>query len=529
MRFFNTAGPVNSEDHYLLPPLGRFDLEEIESLIDQKKYFILHAPRQVGKTSYLLALMAHLNQQGKVRCVYMNVEGAQAARENVAGASQAILSELALRTRIHLQDTFLRDHYREIIEQNSEFSLLSSALSLFSEQSPLPVVLFIDEIDTLIGDTLIAILRQLRSGYDRRPSSFPQSIILCGVRDIRDYRIHSSREKAVITGGSAFNIKAKSLRMGDFTEAEVKMLYDQHTVETGQIFHEDVIPTVWQLTRGQPWLVNALAYEVCFDMKAGRDRTQPITQQMIMETKENLILRRETHLDQLAHQLELERVQRVISPMLQGLKMNEAVSNDDLQYVIDLGLVSRIDKEPQISNAIYREVIPRELTFITQANLYAVVEDSWYIQPDGRLDVDGLLAGFQQFFRENSESWVKRYQYQEAGPQLLIQAYLQRVINGGGQIAREYGLGRGRTDLLIHWPVPNAEPQRVVIELKIRYGKLKKVIPIALEQTWEYMDRCGTDQGHLIIFDRATTRPWDEKIFKRVEHHNGQAITVWGM
>jgi len=283
------------------------------------------------------------------------------------------------------------------------------------------------------------------------------------------------------------------------------------------------------LTRGQPWLVNALAYEVCFDMKAGRDRTQPITQQMIMETKENLILRRETHLDQLAHQLELERVQRVISPMLQGLKMNEAVSNDDLQYVIDLGLVSRIDKEPQISNAIYREVIPRELTFITQANLYAVVEDSWYIQPDGRLDVDGLLAGFQQFFRENSESWVKRYQYQEAGPQLLIQAYLQRVINGGGQIAREYGLGRGRTDLLIHWPVPNAEPQRVVIELKIRYGKLKKVIPIALEQTWEYMDRCGTDQGHLIIFDRATTRPWDEKIFKRVEHHNGQAITVWGM
>ncbi len=76
MRFFNTAGPVNTKDHYCLPPLKRFALDKILSLIEQKKYFVLHAPRQTGKTSALLALMEHLNSQGTYRCVYINVEAA---------------------------------------------------------------------------------------------------------------------------------------------------------------------------------------------------------------------------------------------------------------------------------------------------------------------------------------------------------------------------------------------------------------------------------------------------------------------
>ncbi|ETR67739.1 MAG: hypothetical protein OMM_11273, partial [Candidatus Magnetoglobus multicellularis str. Araruama] len=80
MLFFNTAGPVNCDDHYCLPPLSRFDLEEILMLIAQKKYFVLHAPRQTGKTSCLLALMKYLNEQGNYECLYINVEAAQAFR-----------------------------------------------------------------------------------------------------------------------------------------------------------------------------------------------------------------------------------------------------------------------------------------------------------------------------------------------------------------------------------------------------------------------------------------------------------------
>ncbi len=105
-RFFNTAGPVKCEKHYCLPPLERFDLAELLSLVDQEKYFVLHAPRQTGKTSCLLALMKYLNQQGKFKSLYFNVEMAQSARENVEDGIRSIMGELAQRAEDHIQDTF---------------------------------------------------------------------------------------------------------------------------------------------------------------------------------------------------------------------------------------------------------------------------------------------------------------------------------------------------------------------------------------------------------------------------------------
>ena len=469
MRFFNTAGPVRCEEHYCLPPLGRLDLTEILSLIAQKKYFVLHAPRQTGKTSCLLALMDYLNATGSYRCLYFNVESAQAAREDVRQGMRAILSEMASSAEAFLKDDFLESCWDQVLEKSGEYGALNKLLSLWAEKSSFPLVILIDEIDSLIGDTLISVLRQLRTGYSKRPAMFPQSIVLCGVRDVRDYRIHSSTDKAIITGGSAFNIKAESLRLGNFSKDEVSALYKEHTEETGQEFALESLDLIWDLTQGQPWLVNALGYEVCFKIKEGRDRSKPITAEMIQQAKENIITRRDTHIDQLADKLQEDRVRRVIGPILEGLEEPEQIPTEDLSYVIDLGLVS-VDGQLRIANRIYQEVIPRELTYSTQVTISE--QPSWYIAPDGSLDMDKLLGSFQDFFREHSEHWVERFQYKEAGPQLLLQAFLQRIINGGGRIEREYGLGRMRTDLLIIWPykagVQNKSTvQKVVIELKV--------------------------------------------------------------
>jgi hypothetical protein len=154
----------------------------------------------------------------------------------------------------------------------------------------------------------------------------------------------------------------------------------------------------------------------------------------------------------------------------------------------------------------------------------------------GRLEVDELLTAFQQFFREHSEHWVERFDYKEAGPQLLLQAFLQRIVNpalsidegSGGRIEREYGLGRMRTDLLVVWPHP-AGVQRVVVELKLSYGSLERTLGEGLEQTSDYMDRCGAEDGHLVIFDRDADKPWAEKVFHRREAYRGNQIGVWGM
>jgi hypothetical protein len=527
MRFFNTAGPVRCGEHYCLPPLGRLDLTEILSLIAQKKYFVLHAPRQTGKTSCLLALMDHLNATGSYRCLYFNVESAQAAREDVRQGMRAILSEMASNAEAFLEDDFLESCWDQVLEKSGEYGALNKILSLWAKKSQLPLVIFIDEIDSLIGDTLISVLRQLRTGYSKRPDMFPQSIILCGVRDVRDYRIHSATDKAIITGGSAFNIKAESLRLGDFSRDEVLALYRQHTDETGQVFADEAMDLVWELTCGQPWLVNALGYEVCFKMKEGLDRSRPITARMIEDAREELVLKRVTHLDQLVDKLSEDRVRRVVEPILMGAGQVQNLHPDDVQYVADLGLI-KVAKNGAISiaNRIYQEVIPRELSWNIQTGI--IQQTAWYLVPDGLLDMDKLLCTFQQFFRENSEHWVERFDYKEAGPQLLLQAFLQRIINGGGRVEREYGLGRMRTDLLIIWPY-KAGIQKVVIELKVLHKSLDDTIAEGLKQTMEYMDRCNTDQGHLVIFDRSEGKKWEEKIFKRKEKYQNKSITVWGM
>ena len=320
MRFFNTAGPMMPDEHYCIPPLSRMKQQELLNLIRQKRYFVLHAPRQTGKTSALLALRDLLNggAEGAYRCVYVNVEAGQASREDTERAMRAILGALARRARTALGDASLAGLWPDVLDTFGPDGALYEVLARWAEANPTPLVLLIDEVDALIGDTLLSVLRQLRAGYDERPAGFPQSVILCGVRDVRDYRIRSTRDNAIVTGGSAFNIKAESLRIGDFSAAEVRALLNQHTAETGQTWTEDAHQAVWELTGGQPWLVNALARQACRRDPVGRDRSRPLTAETVRWAREQLILRRDTHLDQLTDKLQEERVHGIIAPLLRG-------------------------------------------------------------------------------------------------------------------------------------------------------------------------------------------------------------------
>ena len=526
MRHFNTAGPVRESQHYCIPPLSRVDLDDVLTLVRQEKYFVLHAPRQTGKTSTLLALREVLNGggAGAYRCVYANVEAGQAAREDTGRAMRAILGHLSSQARSTLGDDFLGAVWAGLLDEFGPDGALGEALTRWSEADPRPLVVLIDEIDALVGDTLLSVLRQLRAGYARRPASFPQSVVLCGVRDVRDYRIRSSADQALVAGGSAFNIKARSLRLGDFSRDEVQSLLGLHTAETGQTFTAGALETIWTRTQGQPWLVNALADEACFRQPAGRDRTRPVHADAIVRAQEALIERRETHLDQLADKLREDRVRRVVEPLLSGGDEHE-FSIRDIEYVRDLGLVAP-DGPLRIANPIYAEVVPRELTAAAQEGL--VQETAWYVDANGGLDVARLLAAFQAFFREHSEHWMARFAYREAGPQLLLQAFLQRIVNGRGRIEREYGLGRGRTDLLLVWPCGEGA-RRFVVECKVLRKSLERTIRDGVAQTARYMDRCNAEAGHLVIFDRDAGRKWADKVLRREEPAGGGTVTVWGM
>jgi len=500
MRFFNTEGPVRAAMHYYLPPLQRWDLNAILTLIEQQKYFLLHAPRQTGKTSCLLALADYLNDDGHYQAVYANIEPAQAYREQVDKGLSAAIQAIANNARWQLNDPSVETIAWQVMQSPSLHLGMQTFLTHWCAQASRPIVLLLDEVDALVGDTLIALLRQLRAGYPQRPTHFPNTVILCGVRDLRDYRIHSSTEAAVITGGSAFNIKAKSLRLGDFDQQDVNTLLQQHTTETGQVFTEPAREHVWTLTQGQPWLVNALAYETCFEMPAGRDRSQPITAGLIEQAKERLIENHVTHLDQLADKLREERVRRIIEPMLAGSTLGE-VPISDLEYLTDLGLLRQTDAGGiTIANPIYREVLPRMLAYTPQASLPQITP-SW-LNPDGSLNPDRLLEAFLAFWRQHGEALLKSAPYHEIAPHLVLMAFLHRVVNGHGSLEREYAIGAGRMDLCLRYG-------EVTLGLELKVWRDGRPDPLTegLTQLDSYLAGLDLTSGWLVIFDQRSQQP----------------------
>ncbi len=512
-RFFNIAEPIQADRHYQIDPLSRVDWEEIQLLINQEEYFVLHGPHQTGKTSTLLSMVEALNQAGEFTVLYASIEAAQAARNDVNEGITALCESIARSARIDLNSPTLAQWLAHQGQSVSPKNRLTQLLSYWGQTNDKPCVLFLDDVDSLVGDTLNSLPHQIRASYDQRPSAFPQSIVLCGISDIRDY-----------------NIKSVSLRMNNFSQTEITQLYQQHTDETGQQLNPAIFEELWQDTQGQPWLVNALAREMLFTAKENRDRNKPIELEDYKAARERLIYSRAAHLDQLSDKLKEPRVHRVIAPMLSTqATITGQASLDDLQYVEDLGLI-RLKPQQHISNRIYQEVIPRELTYPTQVSI--THDQAWYVDDNNRLDMSKLLSAFQQFFRENAEIWMERFDYKEAGPQLLMQAFLQRVINGGGRINREYALGRRRTDLIIEWPTSDegfyGDVQRIVIELKILYGALETCIKEALVQTADYADKMGASEAHLVIFNRDESVAWEEKIWQRVEVFEGLDIGVWG-
>lgn len=486
----------------------------VRELIDQKKYFIVHAPRQTGKTTNMIELAKELNEEGHYIALYLDVEAGQALRNNVEDVNLLIISEFESQAKIYLPKTY---HPQEsCFEARSMQRGLAHFLSEWCMQLPKPLVVFMDEVDSLIGDSLISVLRQLRGGYNNRPKAFPHSLCIIGLRDIRDYRIYSDSSKRYVIGGSAFNIKDESIRFEDFTLTQVQTLYNQHTKATGQAFLEGTLQKVFDLTQGQPWLVNALGRELCFGKHKVPDR-RTVTPKDVEKAVEILILRRDVHLDQLADKLTEERVIQVIQPILLGEETHEkVVKNEDKQYLIDLGLIRLGANGLEIANPIYREVIPRELTAYRQDMLGQ--NPAWYVKEDGNLDISKVLDEYIKFYKEHHELVTTRKTYTEAAHHLLFMAWLQRIVNGGGTISREYAAGLKRLDLCIHFA-----GNRYAFELKLNY---KNVLSEGVVQLSQYLDRLSLTSGWLIIFSRGDIDDWELVGRKETKEYEDKLIEV---
>jgi hypothetical protein len=515
MRAFNIAGPCFPDTHYMIPPERR--LGEVMEHVELGHYFTLHAGRQTGKTTSAQWLVEHYNAGDRFRAMWVDVEVAREQPEP-AVAFRSVLNTLDMAVERDLPDLGVPAGRASLLD-DPETSLLRY-LHDIAARSSRPLVLFVDEVDCLVGAAMVSLLTQLRHGYiDRRKTPFPHSVGLIGQHAVRDYALSMEERRAVTWLGTAspFNVSSEALVLSAFTHAETMELLGQHTAETGQRFEPEAARCIFELSQGQPWLVNALADQIV--RRDVRDRSVPITAAQVFAAKETLILERRTHIDSLVAKLREPRVRRIIDAMLAGERAIGDSLDDDFAYVAGLGLIRSRAGQFEIANPIYREVIPRALTYIQQMQIAA--DPAAFVLPDGALDMPKLMTAWQTFWRKDGHLAAEGFGYRESGPHLMLMAFLQRIVNGGGRVEREFGLGRGALDLMIEW-----RGACHAIEVKLRRDTETEAD--ALEQVARYLDSAGLQEGWIVMFDLRSTLPWAERLSQRVIDAHGKRVHVVG-
>ncbi|MDR2301945.1 MAG: AAA-like domain-containing protein [Deltaproteobacteria bacterium] len=525
IKVFNTVGPCEPLKHYMVPVLPR--QREVIDLIDGEYYFVLHAPRQSGKTTFLKAITNQINSEGIHYAFNCSLE----ALDNTSDVNQGIDEIISqIQVRLSFSDmekiTYLNSKYITPSQATASTKLLYFFRYLCNNLDK-QLIIFFDEMDCLLEGPLISFLRQIRLGYnernDTKKTKFPRTIALVGMRDIRDYLVQV-RPQAESKGlASPFNVKKESLTLPNFTQEEIKALYHQHTEASGQIFEPEAIVRAWYWSEGQPWLVNALAYEVVTKILNKR-YSETITGALIDQGAQALILRRDTHLDSLTERLKEPRVSRIFDVIQSSRdRYPKEVSDDDKRYVLDLGLIKTVDGIYQPANPIYEEVISRAASHKHQDNLPADLTFKWL---DGhKLYMTSLLKDFQRYWRINADMIDDPHNFNESIPHILIFAYMQKVVNGGATISREYAFGRMRVDV-------NVTYKGVSYPVEIKIRGLDKFVESrtrdSLKQLRSYMDKCGAKEGWLVVFDRGKERSWDEKITWETTQFEGVTIHIVG-
>ena len=522
VRFFNTTGPCYPWDHYMLPPEDRLVDAQLHRYLRDNLYWVLHAPRQTGKTTFLQSWAREINSGNEAAACYVSIERCQRMPEpercmpNLCKAVQ----EFALSSNLPVPE----------LKTQAPGSMLSEVLMNFSALvAPKPLVILFDETDALEGDSLISFLRQLRGGFMiRGVGKFPVSISLVGMRDLKDY-ITAAKDGVPPSPLSPFNIKSDSVFISNFSKGEVAALFMQRTEEMGQKITDEALDYVYEQSWGQPWIVNSLFQRATMRV-LDEDSRETVTLDHILAAREQMIKARETHLDALGTRLRDPKIRHVIESILVGNNDPEmGRTNPDVELAIDLGLIKwNTATGFTISNPIYEEILTRHLNSGYHDNLPPPASWQWQ-KADGGLDMDALLREFQRFWRRNSEIWEQKSDYTEAFPHLLLMAFLQRILNGGGRMEREAAAGRGRMDLFVEYL-----NKKYIIEIKLihSWDSPAEVREEGLGQVSMYRDKIDPDApAYLIIFDRRDTAKalsWDERIYWQEEAAPTGTVTIVG-
>ncbi|XXY49316.1 ATP-binding protein [Sorangium sp. So ce269] len=511
-RWFNTAGACLPADHYILPTRRR--LPEVRRLIEQRESFVVHAPRRVGKTTSFLALAEELTAEGRhVALLVSTLAGAD--RPDEPGAAElAILHTLEQAARAQLP----LEQQPPPRPEAQPGGRLDAALRVWAQTLRRPLVVFLDDVDAFRDSAMDHVLRQLlRASLGQPAAAAPWTLALLGLRGAPERWSAAGRTDA--GAPEPLPRAVRSITLPDFTREDVAELYQQHTEATGQRFERAAVERAFALSRGQPWLVNALAKLLVEQLVL--DRAQPVSLADVERAGELLLAARGTPLGRLAHRLHEPRLRAVFEPMLAGTTA-EALPEEDVRLAAHLGLVRL---EPggavDVANPIYRELIARTLALSSRASLPHL--PSTWLRADGHLDLERLLDAFVGFWRRHGEALLASTSSPEIAPYMVMTAFLDRVASGGGTLERTYGIGRGRMDLCLRYG-----PEVLGLTLKVWREGGADPLAEGLEQLEEHLAGLEARAGWLVLFDQRTgIPPVEERVFvSRQETSTGRAAVV---
>jgi AAA-like domain len=442
MRSFNTSGPNIPAEHYTLERSAL--VEKGVSLVQSKRYFTIWAPRQTGKSTYFQLLSQKLAEQGFV-VIHLNYE-------NYLGASiDGILREL-------------HRCFSDVGLKLPQFKTFQDISDFLKNDNSIRLVLIIDEIEGLNPDLFGQFLHTIRNLYHSREHHCLKSVILVGVSNIVG---------VVGDNASPFNI-ADNLPVPCFTSKEVTELLEQHTRETGQIFEKNVVKKIFEITAGQPGLVNGFA-----DQLVARWPDKPkIGYKQYLEVEHWYL---NVAIDK--NFANILNKAKEFRPFLERLLYTE----DQIPFDIDREAIKTLhingiiqeDKHrmiefwvPFYKKRLYKAFYP--YTNGEKAEISAGVLAHEYFTPAGQLNLDKLMEDYKAYakrrgfavFREKDADG-KFLSVKEAGLFYSFETWLAAFIaQVGGRSYPEAQAGLGRSDLIV-----NIRGEEMLFECKRYYGE----------------------------------------------------------
>lgn len=516
MESFPTHGPVNPQRHFSVPCLDRIDHEALVAELYERRLVFFWAPPSFGMTSLWLALrdaFAERVSEGqevfRPDPLYLDVSAAVLGDQPLEDRVLAVMTEIGLRAKVDLEEDEPFNLIEEVFGIHGPGASIRTQVQRWLLMREAPLVFLVDGLQECSAAVAALILQQL-SPFHEDAAGEGLGLLIAGRGSLR---------WMFPEGAPPLLNRAAHFDLPGLTVTQVQQTAEVFRLKSGRTINHEAVDFIHQLTQGHPWLVNLL-FEQIITLAEGETE---IGGEHVAEAKEQLIGSSASPLQRWFPFCRRPGVQRVIEPLLTASTPKYFLNHRDLDEASALGLIAGFDP-PRFANRLLEEWIPRRLVLGNDLFLSRHEEE---IAVDGRLNFPALLSRCQSFFAGEGRGVMANMPYPDAGPLLLLQGFIARLVHNHGRIEREVDTAREMVTLFIFWKTPDGI-QTVILGLKPVGAAAEVSVHRHLNQVSHYMDLCETGEGFLVLLPKGGSQPASAaSMAHSAEDVDGKTVQLW--